>query len=78
VGKLPDEAVVTLYTSIKDVLRDALGTMQEHYAGKINGKMRAYLKIHDRSVSPTGKAITTKDVAGKNTYFAEEEQELYK
>jgi formamidopyrimidine-DNA glycosylase len=78
-GKLPDKAKTQLVTSIHQVLKSATDYLRKNNPGIMSGEEREHLAVHKpkAKLSPTGSAIKTEEIAGKKTYFTEE-QILYK
>jgi formamidopyrimidine-DNA glycosylase len=76
---LPDEKIRQLARSIKSVLKNAEKQIKKKNPDLITGEIRDFLLIHNsrRKESPNGKEILQKPMAGRKTYYTEE-QELYK
>ena len=74
-GKIPDEAVQALFVSIKRVLNNAVEELKRATPDAISGEYREFLAVHNksRSVTPTGAEIKIKKVAGKKTYYTNEQ-----
>lgn len=76
---IPIKAVAKLYSSMNQVLDDAIKTISDYNGNEIHGELRDNLKIHGAHLekSPTGKIIQSEKINGRTTYFTQE-QKLYK
>ena len=77
-GKLPEKAVAALASSIHSVLTTATGYLRKTNPGLLSGEVREHLAVHKpkAKLAPSGAEIVTEQVAGKKTYYTEE-QTLY-
>ena len=77
-GKIPDEAIELLFNSMRKVLIDAVDEIGKAKPDIISGQVLEILKVHNhsRAQSPTGWPIKKESVAGKTTYYTDE-QALY-
>ena len=75
VGKIPEEYLRKLYLSIREVLENAISTIDKIAPGIINGEERSFLKIHnpEKQFTDTGDKIIVKKVASKTTYCTEKQ-----
>ncbi len=75
-GKIPDDAVNTLFNAIKVVLKEATEQLEEVKPDLIKGEYREFLKVHhpQKKVSPTGQLIHCKKIASKKTYYTDDQQ----
>lgn len=77
-NKIPDSALRDLARSIKAVLKKAEKAILENHPEIITGEVRDFMLIHhpEKTVSPTGARILVTTLAGRKTYYTEE-QRLY-
>lgn len=77
-GKIPAEAVARLSQAIRSVLQRAITHLRQTQPGMMAGEVRDFLAVHRPKavLSPTGEPIIVKDVAGKKSYYTQE-QELF-
>lgn len=75
VGKIPEEYLQKLYLSIREVLENAIFTIDKIAPGIINGEERSFLKIHnpEKQFTDAGDKIIVKKVASKTTYCTEKQ-----
>ena len=75
VGKIPKKAAAALVPAIHKVLTAAVDYLRESNPGMMSGEVREHLAVHKPKTkfSPTGKAIIGEQVAGKKTYYTEEQ-----
>jgi len=78
VGKIPDDILAALYTSIGSVLRNAIESIKNISPDIISGEERSFLKVHNKKIkkTETGYPIIIERIASKITYYTEE-QVLY-
>ena len=77
-GKIPDDALVTLYNSIGAVLKNAIDSIKNISGGIISGEERSFLKVHNKFITETetGHKILFERIDSKPTYYTDE-QVLY-
>jgi formamidopyrimidine-DNA glycosylase len=77
-NKIPDAALEGLAKSIKAVLKKAEKAILKAHPEIISGEVRDFMLIHhpEKTVSPTGARIQVTTLAGRKTYYTEE-QKLY-
>jgi formamidopyrimidine-DNA glycosylase len=75
IGKIPDDILSVLYTTINSVLRDAIESIKSISPDIISGEERSFLKVHikDKKETITGYSIIVEKIASKTTYFTEEQ-----
>jgi len=75
VGKLPEDALCRLYSSIGAVLKNAIEQIKNISPDIISGEERGFLNVHTKTKtqSPTGGQIIVDRVASKITYYTEEQ-----
>jgi len=77
-GKIPDDAVDTLFASMRRVLIDSVEEIRKADPDIITGEVRDFMKVHNyrRKQSPNGRPIIKETIASKITYYTDE-QVLY-
>jgi len=77
-GRIPTDVLAQLYAAIGTVLHSAIASIREIAPDIIAGEERSFLQVHTRTKkqTATGFAIKVETVAGKTTYFTDE-QVLY-
>lgn len=77
-GRLPENAAIRLYDSIKTVLTKSIDEILKINPNIINGEVRDFMKVHSKvkKTCPNGYPIISKKIASKTTYYTEE-QELF-
>jgi len=78
VGRIPEEKMAELYSSIGSVLRGAIDSIKAVKPDIISGEERGFLKVHNKMLkqTATGHAIVVENIASKITYYTDE-QTLY-
>jgi formamidopyrimidine-DNA glycosylase len=73
--KLPPDAIVKLKEKIPETLQWGVNEIRKILPNTINGEERSFLKVHNKEKSKTasGFPILVKEIAGKTTYFTEEQ-----
>lgn len=74
-SKLPEKAILDLFSSIRSVLSNAIESISSAAPDAINGEHRDFLKVHNpnKTHSPHGFPIHQEEVSTKNTYFTDEQ-----
>jgi len=74
-GRIPADVLVRLYTAIGTVLHSAIDSIRAIAPEIIAGEERSFLQVHTRNKkqTATGFAIKIETVAGKTTYFTDEQ-----
>lgn len=74
-GRIPAEVVSVLVDTTKSVLRDGIQEILARYPDALGGEFRDFLKVHNPKVkiTETGFAIQSEEVAGKKSYFTDEQ-----
>lgn len=75
---IPKKAVAKLYSSMNQVLDEAIKTISDYNGNELRGELRDHLKIHGSHLekSPTGKTIQSEKINGRTAYYTQE-QKLY-
>ena len=75
VGRIPEHVVPVLVDKTISVLNDGVREILARYPDALGGEVRDFMKVHQPKVktTATGFAILSEEVAGKKTYFTEEQ-----
>jgi len=75
---IPDKKIKDLLANSKKILKEEIKKIYNNYPGKVNGEVKAFLKIHtkEKTKSPTGSPIKIDNHGMMKTYYTKE-QKLY-
>jgi formamidopyrimidine-DNA glycosylase len=75
---IPEKAVKKLFSSMKTVLKEAIGDIAKENGDELHGELRTVMKVHGAKIdkSPGGAALKSEKIGGRTSYYTDE-QELY-
>ncbi|MCL2264732.1 MAG: hypothetical protein FWC22_01710 [Treponema sp.] len=75
IGKIPDDALVSLYNSIGTVLKNAIDSIKKISPDIISGEERSFFKVHKKGLikTETGFKIISERILSKMTYYTDEQ-----